>query len=184
MINDAITALYFLLPAIFANGAPVIIARLPLLGNFSYPLDGRLKLGNKRILGDHKTIRGVITAISTSFFVISLETHFLGPWYFNRFALFDYGEASNLLLYGFLFGAGAMLGDILGSFLKRRMGIQSGTWLPYIDQADWVVGVLILLALFSLLPTLEIIIISLTLVPFLTLTGSFISTKLKIKSSI
>lgn len=35
---------------------------------------------------------------------------------------------------GSLFGLLALSGDLLSSFLKRRLGMNSGRWLPLIDQ--------------------------------------------------
>jgi CDP-2,3-bis-(O-geranylgeranyl)-sn-glycerol synthase len=44
---------------------------------------------------------------------------------------------------GFLMGVGAVLGDLLGAFLKRRLGIKPGDPLPIIDQLDFVFGALL-----------------------------------------
>ena len=41
-----------------------------------------------------------------------------------------------------------MLGDMLGSFVKRRMGLKSGAPLPLVDQLDFVAGAWLLLFLF------------------------------------
>ena len=39
---------------------------------------------------------------------------------------------------------GALFGDAVGSFLKRRMGLQSGEPAPIMDQLDFVIGALVL----------------------------------------
>jgi CDP-2,3-bis-(O-geranylgeranyl)-sn-glycerol synthase len=43
--------------------------------------------------------------------------------------------------------AGAMLGDIVASFLKRRTGRERGAAAPGLDQLDFVVGALVLTVL-------------------------------------
>ena len=42
-------------------------------------------------------------------------------------------------LIGFLLGFGALLGDALGSFIKRRMGIGRGKPAPILDQIDFLI---------------------------------------------
>ncbi len=50
------SVIYFLLPAAFANMAPVIFKRVNFL---VYPVDFGLKFRGRRLLGENKTIRGV-----------------------------------------------------------------------------------------------------------------------------
>ncbi|OGC92463.1 hypothetical protein A2899_02445 [Candidatus Amesbacteria bacterium RIFCSPLOWO2_01_FULL_49_25] len=45
---------------------------------------------------------------------------------------------------GALSGFGALMGDLVKSFCKRRMGIAPGkSWFPW-DQIDWVVGTMVM----------------------------------------
>ncbi len=46
----------------------------------------------------------------------------------------------------FALSFGALLGDVLGSFLKRRMGMDKGSRAPVLDQYDFVLGALVLTA--------------------------------------
>ncbi len=39
---------------------------------------------------------------------------------------------------------GALLGDLLGSFIKRRLGIERGRKAPVLDQYDFVLGAFLL----------------------------------------
>lgn len=39
---------------------------------------------------------------------------------------------------------GALLGDAVGSFLKRRIGLERGAPAPIMDQLDFVIGALVL----------------------------------------
>jgi CDP-2,3-bis-(O-geranylgeranyl)-sn-glycerol synthase len=52
---------------------------------------------------------------------------------------FDFSSI-NFIVYGFLSGMGALLGDAIKSFFKRRVNIKPGsTWFPF-DQIDYIVG--------------------------------------------
>ena len=51
------------------------------------------------------------------------------------------------IMIGFLLGFGALLGDALGSFIKRRMGIGRGKPAPILDQLDFIIVALILVSL-------------------------------------
>ena len=55
-----------------------------------------------------------------------------------------YGSIFGGLILGFLMAFGALLGDAVGSFFKRRMGLESGQAAPFMDQLDFVLGALLL----------------------------------------
>ena len=97
-----------------ANGAPVVVKRL--LGDvFAYPLDGGKRfLDGRPLFGSSKTIRGVATSI--------VATAGLAPLWGTTFTT------------GLLVGAGAMAGDLLSSFVKRRMDYPSSSRALGIDQ--------------------------------------------------
>jgi CDP-2,3-bis-(O-geranylgeranyl)-sn-glycerol synthase len=46
-------------------------------------------------------------------------------------------------LIGFLLGCGALIGDIIGSFIKRRSGLQRGESYPFMDQLGFLVVALV-----------------------------------------
>ncbi|MBQ7927345.1 MAG: CDP-archaeol synthase, partial [Methanobrevibacter sp.] len=50
------------------------------------------------------------------------------------------------ILIGFFLGFGALLGDAIGSFLKRRLGIGRGKPAPILDQLDFLIVALILVS--------------------------------------
>ena len=87
---------------IAANGAPVIITKL--LGNrLAWPIDNGLVLGDGyRLFGNSKTWRGLFSALVFCAAVAILLG--LQP------------------VTGLLFGALTMIGDVLASFIKRRLG--------------------------------------------------------------
>ena len=86
---------------VVANGAPLLANKM-LDNRWSYPVDSRLKLRDGRpLLGSTKTWRGVFAAVLFTSLAGSLN----GTGY----------------LTGALFGLLAMTGDLLASFIKRRM---------------------------------------------------------------
>jgi hypothetical protein len=97
-----------------ANGTPVLAKKL--IGNlFVAPLDGgTLFTDGRPLLGASKTIRGVVLSILTT----SLCAPFLGlDW-----------------TLGALTAAGAMAGDLLSSFVKRRLGLPPSSMAIGLDQ--------------------------------------------------
>lgn len=86
-----------------ANGTPVVATRL-LGSHAAWPLDGGLVLADGRpLLGSSKTVRGVLLGVMATALAASL----LGLGW----------------TLGALLGAAAMAGDLLSSFIKRRMGL-------------------------------------------------------------
>lgn len=129
---------WFLIPAYFSNMTPPFIAIV--IGNrWDYPADFGLTWRGKRILGDHKTIRGFVGGIITGMLFGMLQHRLAGAAFVTGIALVDYAAVNGALL-GALLGFGALLGDSVKSFFKRRAGIRpGGKWVPF-DQIDFVVG--------------------------------------------
>ena len=53
----------------------------------------------------------------------------------------------NGVIIGFLLAFGALVGDALGSFIKRRIGIGRGKPAPLLDQLDFLVVALLFVSL-------------------------------------
>jgi CDP-2,3-bis-(O-geranylgeranyl)-sn-glycerol synthase len=89
----------------------------------------------KRIFGDHKTIRGFISGTFMGMVSASI-LYFFYPAFFVAL------PAKPLML-GFLLGLGALTGDAVKSFFKRRIGTAPGeAWFPF-DQIDYIVGAIV-----------------------------------------
>jgi len=131
-----------MLPAYIANMAPVFMkGRLEPL---AYTLDFGKKLRGKRILGNHKTMRGLVAGIVGAILVFYVQQILFRFDYFKGISLVDYGGIGPML--GFLMGFGAIFGDGIGSFIKRQIGIKSGKRLLVVDQLDFVIGALYFMA--------------------------------------
>lgn len=104
--------LYIML--VLANGTPVVAARI-LKHHWSAPVDGgRLWFDGRPLFGGSKTWRGVVSgALACALF--SLATG-LG------------------MLFGLLFGVLGLAGDLLSSFIKRRLGLASSARAMGLDQ--------------------------------------------------
>ena len=138
-------ALLFIGPSYVANAAPL------LLGGGS-PIDGgRQFFDGAPIFGSHKTVRGVLAGI-TAGTIIGLAESLL---------LRDFG----LLLVAFMISLGAVLGDLAGAFVKRRLRVEPGKPFPVLDQLDFVLGGLALGLLFFPLNLFSIVIVLLITPP-------------------
>lgn len=131
---------YFMLPAYFANMAPVMIK-----GSFKelkIPIDFDTKIDEHTIFGRHKTFRGLIFGILFAIGIAFIQYMLYNLDFFKLISFIDY---SNWLLIGLLFGCGAIFGDLVESFFKRRLNLKPGKSLVPWDQLDFVIGSLILI---------------------------------------
>ncbi|MCK5282982.1 MAG: CDP-2,3-bis-(O-geranylgeranyl)-sn-glycerol synthase [Nanoarchaeota archaeon] len=131
-------SIYFIVPAYFANMAPVIAKKLKILQEVNKPIDMNTKFDDgKPIFGKHKTYRGFIVAIIMGIIFAYLQMFLYRFSFFRSISITDYSSALSL---GFLLGFGAITGDLMKSFFKRRLNIKSGKKFIPFDQADFVLG--------------------------------------------
>ncbi len=136
-------AAYFMLPAYVSNLSGLAFGGgTPVDGGKNYK-DGR------RLIGNGVTWKGFMngTIIGTC---VGLVLGIIGTCFGDLSALTGgvidlhvYGSVLGGLILGFLMAFGALFGDLVGSFIKRRMGLQSGQAAPFMDQLDFVIGALI-----------------------------------------
>lgn len=140
-MQELIFALWFFLPAGLANAAPIFAASLPGLRRYNAPIDGGKTYHGQRILGSHKTWRGLIVGIVVATATLWLQQYALAhsAGLHNFLDQVDYA-ALPVLIVGPLFGIGALGGDALESFFKRQRKIAPGRgWFPF-DQTDYIIG--------------------------------------------
>lgn len=145
MIEDLLFALWFFIPAGVANMAPVPVAKMPVLKKFNTPLDFGATLGGRRIFGANKTWRGLVAGIIAATIALGVQQWLVQKygWFASSADEIDYLKLPVLLL-GPAFAIGALGGDAVKSFLKRRKDLAPGSvWLPY-DLIDHIVGAAIL----------------------------------------
>ena len=124
--------LWFILPAYAANSVAVDVTAVPFLKKFSAPMDFGLNLWGQRIFGDGKTWRGFFCGILAGVIIGAAQSFIQAA---NQMDL----PAMSITL-AFLLAFGAMTGDLVESFIKRRMGFNRGQLLPLMDQLDFVFG--------------------------------------------
>jgi len=158
MLQLIIEALQFIFPAYCANAVPVVAGG-------ENPLDfGKNFLDGRPIFGKNKTFQGFFFGLVVGTAVGLAES-----------VIFGYP-----FLFGFLLSLGALLGDLAGAFIKRRLELAPGDMLPVVDQIGFVVGA-ILFSFFLMAPSWEIILIVLLITPPIHLLTNFAAHKLGLK---
>ena len=166
-----VEALKFIFPAYCANGTPV------LAGGGTKMDFGKNFVDGKRIFGNNKTFRGFFFGWGVGFGVGLVEGLIFG---FQSFPV----------LFALLIPLGALLGDLTGAFIKRRIGIAPGGLLPIVDQVDFVVGAVV----FSLPLALtgwqlgvtvfwQVAVAALLITPPIHLFTNFLAYKMKLKKN-
>ena len=162
MIKFIFSCLWYLLPAALGNHVASCGNRLWLpqifrngLAKLAIPVDFGIKWRGKEILGKNKTWRGLIVGAITGIVVAGVQAIlFLNTNFFKMNTLVDYGSV-NFVLFGFLMGLGALSGDLIKSFIKRRLDKPSGKpWFPW-DQLDWILGAIILSSIVYVPPVIS-----------------------------
>ncbi len=130
-IEIAVAGIWLMMPALIPNSAAV------LLGGGT-PIDFGRSWRGRRILGDGKTWRGFFggALVGTGFGALQIaaaDAYGLGEvWSFG-------GWPGSMVVVACL-AFGSMAGDSIGSFVKRRVGLDRGNKAPGLDQYNFVVG--------------------------------------------
>jgi len=131
--------IWFFLPAGLANIAASVSKKLPLP---DVPIDLHNKFLGQPLFGSHKTYRGMFFGVLVGIFSFHIQGILYQYQFIQSISLFDYNESSPAI--GLGLGFGAVLGDLVKSFFKRRVNIAPGnSWTPF-DQIDWILGAALL----------------------------------------
>ncbi|MFB6303493.1 MAG: CDP-2,3-bis-(O-geranylgeranyl)-sn-glycerol synthase [Haloferacaceae archaeon] len=131
-------ALWAMLPAYVPNNAAV-------LGGGGRPIDGGWTWRGRRLLGDGKTWRGTVAGVGAGVGLAFLLDAVRAP----VAALLGVPLSPFPLPAAVGLAVGAMAGDVVASFCKRRLGRRRGAPVPVVDQLDFVAGALALSALLA-----------------------------------
>ncbi|MDJ0270622.1 MAG: CDP-2,3-bis-(O-geranylgeranyl)-sn-glycerol synthase [Aigarchaeota archaeon] len=130
-MENFLWALAYVWPAYVTNATPVVAVKIL---KRRHPIDMHATfIDGRRLLGDGKTIEGFVSGLAFGT-LIGLAMMLLIPGLF-RWPL-------EILL----ITLGAMMGDIAGTFIKRRLGIPHGGPAPILDQLGFLAGSLALIA--------------------------------------
>lgn len=126
-----VSTLWFFIPAYLANASPVLLSEF-LKHPHSLDMNKKLKDGFP-VLGKGKTVEGSIFGV-----IIGLISGFFMSLVQGELPITFLPSMS--IEIGFLLGFGAIIGDIIASFFKRRFGYKRGEPFIFLDQLDFLVG--------------------------------------------
>jgi CDP-2,3-bis-(O-geranylgeranyl)-sn-glycerol synthase len=131
ILTAVLSAFWIMLPAYVPN--PVAAA-----AGGGRPIDlGHTAWDGMRVFGDGKTIRGLLIGVAAGVLVGAVQI-----WLQNIAAFGALPHHTPLSI--FALATGALLGDLVKSFFKRRLGKDRGAAWPIADQYDLVAGALLL----------------------------------------
>ncbi len=126
-LSSIFWAFWYILPAYFANASPVLVGG-------GRPIDGgRRWRDGRRILGDGKTWRGFIGGVAIGT-LVGIIQYFITPDF--------YGSLGTAVKLAFLLSFGALFGDLVGSFFKRRANLPRGAPAIGLDQLGFLISAL------------------------------------------
>ena len=124
-LPEILLIIVFILPAYFANSAPVFFRT----GASRIPIDLKIRFfDRRRLLGKGKTWPGFFIGIIVGTFIGILTSYFVDI----------YPTKSMHVMVAFLMSVGTMVGDSLGSFIKRRLDVRSGRPAYLLDQLPFI----------------------------------------------
>jgi len=157
-----INVLAYIIPIYAANASALVFGG-------GAPLDLNKKFFGKPLLGKGKTIRGTIAALFFGFLAAFVCGFFVPAWF-----------TANYFVFGIFLVVGAVMGDIMGSFIKRRFGLAQGQPVLFLDQLDFVIGS-ILSTLWMRIPSFEEVVAIMIVTLFVHKASNCIAYKLRMK---
>lgn len=145
---DLFHGFLFLSPAFIANTAAVFVSGLGAIDR------GKILRDGKPLLGKNKTIGGLLGAIAIGG-LLGMTVVLFFPEVFDE-THSRFGSLNFIWYFGFILGFGAMLGDSVGSFIKRRVNLKPGGPFPVMDQIGFVIFAFLCISPFMVYPTIWI----------------------------
>lgn len=176
MLNILAATIWLLLPSYTPNNFAVVFGG-------GKPIDlGKNFIDGKRIFGDGKTVRGFIAGICGGLLIAHIQLIVEGFAGIKLYSSLEYSSFFSLI---FCLAFGALIGDLAGSFIKRRAGLKRGASFPILDQLGFLTMAFILAytlsPAFLKLFTLQIILTGIVITPLLHLLTNYIAYKLGLK---
>jgi len=178
VVDTVVLAVWLMLPAYLANSSAVVLGGGP-------PVDMGKEFGDARLLGDGKTWRGFFGGTLSGFVLAMIMNEVLVRGLLPE-ALPVLPAFTTLAALGL--PAGALVGDMGASFLKRRTGRERGAPFPGVDQLDFVVGgfaVTLLLApgwfIENFINNVGVLVVVAAVTPLLHISTNFIGYKIGVK---
>lgn len=159
-----------MIPVILGGILNMLFTKTAFYQKHNYPIDSNLYLKDgKPLFGKNKTWIGFVSMILFCIILQVLEGFICQIFNLNYLNYFYYINANKIsfnILIGFLLGFSYMICELPNSFIKRRIGIEPGNqgngilkWIfIIIDQIDSMIGVMMILYLFSNITIIEYVI--------------------------
>ncbi|WP_457613155.1 CDP-2,3-bis-(O-geranylgeranyl)-sn-glycerol synthase [Methanocaldococcus sp.] len=165
-------SVWYILPAYVANASACIFGG-------GTPVDlGKDFIDGRRLIGNGVTYKGCIFGVLCGTLVGLIQGILVDLNVVN--SLDFYGTILDHVILAFFLSVGAIVGDAVGSFIKRRLNIERGKPAPLLDQLDFVIGALAFGHIVAPIPY-EMMIIICLLTVFIHLLGNIIAYKLGVK---
>lgn len=130
VLETLVLAFWLFLPAFVANPAAVLVGG-------GTPMDLGRSWRGRRLLGDGKTWRGLVGGGLVGVLVGLAQGAAALPFPGTPFVHGPFPVGLGVVV---ALAYGALLGDALGSFVKRRLDLPKGHRAPVLDQYDFVLG--------------------------------------------
>lgn len=129
---------WLMLPSLLPNSAAAVFGG-------GLPVDLGRSWKGTRLLGDGKTWRGLIGGICAGISLGIVQLYIAFP--FDRLNFFGFGEFPTNLAIVTVLAVGSLSGDLIGSFIKRRLGLGRGDKALLLDQYNFLLGSMLLVLL-------------------------------------
>lgn len=171
-----IQALFFFLPAYFSNAVPLILNKFKVFEFLNIRVDGGIMMGGYPLFGTTKTYRGIIGGTIGGMLIVLVQALIYLFFQESRFLFILPYDLPNILILGFLLGIGEGLGDLIKSFFKRRLRIDSTAPSIPLDQSSFL-GAMFLSFFYVVIPNEHIATI-LIISPIIPLIANVIAYKI------
>ena len=142
------------LPLLLPGIVLIVVLILKLFSSLDIPLDFGLLINNKRLFGENKTLKGVLTMISIAVLVSYVlywgykagYSSYISPVFFQ-----------SPIFIGVIYSLSYILGELVNSFIKRQMNISAGrithtkfkSLQTFFDLTDGIIVVVFALLVFT-----------------------------------
>lgn len=166
MVELWVYLLFTALPLYVSNASAMVFGgKTPIDFNFNW-------IDKNPIFGKGKTWKGAGMGI-----LLGTFSGFVAGYFFPNLTQ---TLQTDYLWYAFLLSVGSIAGDMAGSFIKRRMNIKRGDFVPLLDQLDFVIGGLAT-SLIVLTPNIVHVLLLIIITPVIHRLSNIIAYILKMK---